>query len=76
MPRPARYSRLQLALHWDVALLVAALWFTGDGMGRALHQHLDGSGLGTPLHVGLGVVLFAVIALRIAVRLAQGAPAP
>jgi cytochrome b561 len=75
MARPAHYSRLQIALHWGVALLVAALWFTQDGMGRALHQRIEGTGSGTPLHVWLGLALFAVIALRIVVRLTRGAPA-
>ena len=55
MARPAHYSRLQIALHWGVALLVAALWFTQDGMGRALHQRIEGTGSGTCV-VGAGSV--------------------
>ena len=70
------YTALQIALHWLVALLVVATWFLGDGMGRLLHQKLDGTYTGgTPLHVVLGLSVLAVVAIRVVVRLMQGAPA-
>lgn len=72
------YSRLQIGLHWLIALLIFAGWFTGEGMGRALHDRLQAGSTGfsdATVHVWLGVGIFALIAIRILVRLMQGAPA-
>ena len=73
------YSRLQIALHWLVALLIIATWFLGDGMGRVWRNRIESgqSGLeGNTLHVWLGMAVFALVLLRLVVRLIQGAPAP
>lgn len=75
----AAYSRLQIALHWLIALLIAAAWFTHDGMGRALHQRIESgaSGIeGNTLHVWLGGAVFTLVLIRLIVRATQGAPAP
>lgn len=79
MASPEGYSRLQIALHWLIALLVAAAWFTGDGMGRALRNRIeqDLSGLdGATTHTILGGLAFAFILWRMIVRWRRGAPDP
>lgn len=71
------YSRLQIALHWIVALLIFGAFFTHDGMGRALRQRIeqDVTGLeGATWHTILGGLAFAFILVRIVVRLRRGAP--
>ncbi len=71
------YSPLQIALHWLVAVLVLAAWFTSDGMGRALDHRLEQGPDGTwPLHVWLGLAVLAVVVLRLFVRRRLGAPPP
>lgn len=30
-PRPTRWSRAQIGLHWAVALLILGAWLTGEG---------------------------------------------
>lgn len=74
MATPSSYSRLQVALHWLVAALVLATWPTGGGMGRALHQKLEGIYPGFQPHVWLGIAVFATVMLRLAVRCAEGVP--
>lgn len=73
------YSTLQISLHWIMALLILAAWISGDGMGRVLRARLEAGTTGiegnTP-HVWLGGAIFALILIRIIVRLIQGAPAP
>lgn len=79
MSARSTYSRLQIALHWMVALLISATWFLGDGMGRVWRNRIESgqSGLdGNTPHVWLGMVVFALVLLRLIVRLVQGAPAP
>ncbi len=66
---PAGYSRLQIWLHWLVAILVAAEYATSDFVehgGREL----------AALHVWPGVAIIVLMALRLVVRLVQGAPEP
>lgn len=78
MTKPG-YSRLQILLHWLIALLIIVAWQISDGMGRALRQHLESGGSGfadATLHVWIGVAVFALVLLRIIVRWGQGAPAP
>ncbi len=71
-----RYSALQIALHWTVALLIASAWFTGEGMGRVLRQKIQGNDPAWPIHVWLGLAVLAIVAIRIAVRAFSGAPGP
>ena len=71
-----RYSSLQIALHWTVALLITAAWFTGEGMGRILRQKIEGGAPTWPIHVWLGLAVLAVVAIRIAVRTFSGVPGP
>ncbi|MFN0113628.1 MAG: cytochrome b [Paracoccaceae bacterium] len=71
------YSAAQIALHWVVAVLVAANYFLGDGMERALKQRIEqGAEPGTRagLHVWIGVAVLVLVLVRIAVRFRSGAP--
>ena len=73
------YSTLQIALHWAVAVLIVAAFMTGDGMGRVLRDRIESGATGTDgntPHVWLGGAVFALVLIRIVVRLVQGAPAP
>lgn len=71
------YSGLQVALHWIVAVLIVAAWFYGEGMGRLLHQKMEGtySG-GTPVHVILGLAALAFVVIRLIVRATSTVPGP
>jgi cytochrome b561 len=71
------YSGLQIGLHWLVAFLIFGAYFTSDGMGEALRQRLESGATGidgNTLHVWLGGAVFALVLLRIVVRLTRGAP--
>ncbi|TMV07815.1 cytochrome b [Ruegeria sediminis] len=79
MPRRNGYSALQITLHWLIAVLIAAAWFTHEGMGRALEKRIEtgASGIeGNTAHVWIGGAVFALILLHLIVRLIQGAPGP
>lgn len=72
------YSRLQIALHWSVAILVAYNYIFGESVGEAFDYYVEGEGAapsGTPLHVWVGLAVLALVVLRLVVRVAQGAPA-
>ncbi|MCU9838325.1 cytochrome b/b6 domain-containing protein [Ruegeria sp. WL0004] len=77
-PRAA-YSRLQIALHWLIAVLIAATWLTHENMGRALKARIETGASGfegnTP-HVWLGITVFVLVLIRIVVRRVKGAPGP
>ncbi|GHF65844.1 cytochrome b [Seohaeicola zhoushanensis] len=79
MSTAVAYSRLQISLHWLIAILITAAWFISDGMGRALRQRLEAGETGftgNTVHVWIGSAVFALILLRILVRALQGAPIP
>lgn len=72
------YTKIQIGLHWLVALVIAVAWFTGDGMGRVLRQRIEAgtTGIeGNTWHVWLGGAVFLLVLIRIVVRLVKGAPA-
>ena len=71
------YSRMQIGLHWIIALLVGANYFLGDGMGRALKQRIEtGAAPGTQasLHVWIGIAVLVLVLMRLGVRMMRGAP--
>lgn len=73
------YSRLQIALHWLIAALIFAAFFTHEGMGRVLNQRIEtgATGLeGNTVHVWLGGLALALILFRLVVRFVSGAPGP
>src|SRR6056297_2094867 len=79
MARTAGYSAIQIALHWLTAFLIAAAYLVSEGMGDALRlrEQSGATGVeGNTLHVWLGGAVFAIVAVRLAVRIRFGAPTP
>ena len=77
MARQNGYSLLQIILHWVIALLIVAAWWTSDGMGRALRARIESgrSGIeGNTLHVWFGGAVLALVLIRTSLRWMQGAP--
>jgi len=77
MKTSQHFSRLQITLHWLIALLIGAAWVFDDGMGRALRARLQADALvpaDFPLHVWIGSTVFALVLIRIVVRFVQGVP--
>lgn len=79
--RICRYSDLQVALHWIIALLVIVQAFVNNGAtGRMAEAKEKGLALslanriGAKLHVAFGVTVFLLALVRVGVRLHRGAP--
>jgi cytochrome b561 len=78
--RKKRYGYAQIALHWMVVLLVIEQYFSSAGIIR-VHAHRP---LGRPadpfdlmlhaLHTRIGLLILALVAVRLALRLRWGAP--
>ena len=79
MTRRTGYSTLQIALHWIVAVLIFAAFFTHEDMGDALEARIE-QGLsgfeGATLHTVFGGLALAFVLVRVLVRLKNGAPEP
>ena len=77
---PARFSRLQIVLHWIVAALMVTQLLCNRGMEAAFDARMDGAGNGSDiwaiLHITLGLAVLALAALRLIVRLSRGVPPP
>ena len=70
-----RYTGVQIALHWTIAILVVAAYFLAEGMGKLLDEKLAGNYTGgLPLHVIVGLCVLALVVVRFIVRMMQGAP--
>ncbi|MGO8915087.1 MAG: cytochrome b [Stellaceae bacterium] len=75
-----RYGYAQIALHWAVVLLVIEQYFTSAAVLRT-HAYRP---LGRPpdpfdltlhsVHTRVGVLIFVVVAVRLALRMVWGAP--
>ncbi|MFV0411607.1 MAG: cytochrome b [Paracoccus sp. (in: a-proteobacteria)] len=73
------FNSLQIALHWAVALGVVFNYFVSSGMGKALHQRLEGTPVTVSiaqLHVFIGMTVLVLAVIRLIVRLTRGAPPP
>lgn len=72
------YSRLQIILHWVVGVLIVYNLIMSDDM-SALWRQVETGGTpamttGALVHIIVGAVVLALVALRLAVRLGRGAP--
>ncbi|MEZ5930640.1 MAG: cytochrome b [Alphaproteobacteria bacterium] len=80
MTSPTSYSLPQIALHWVVAVVIAAQYLLDDGIGEAWHAVRDGlAPTYGPLvlaHIVGGVLVLALVAWRLGLRLRHGAPPP
>lgn len=88
--RPRHYSRLQITLHWAVALLVLSQLLVNDAIRLAFRLRLDagdpasgvptlsggGLSLAASLHVAGGLLLLVLMASRLLLRLFRGTPPP
>jgi cytochrome b561 len=72
MTHPARFNVFLRLLHWTMAALIFAMLFIGIGM-------VSTAGFAYPvllaLHRPIGIALLVLVCIRIALRLATGAPA-
>ena len=75
---PERYSTLQITMHWTIAALVGAQFFVHDGVRLAFLDRVAGVeitlGGGAIYHIGAGLLIFALAAVRLVVRITQGTP--
>lgn len=75
---PQGFSRLQIALHWLIFLLIVAQFVLHDPIADAWEQISRGGEVAfNPLvaqHVFTGIAILALVLLRIVVRLSRGAP--
>lgn len=69
------YSGVQIALHWVIAILIVASWFTGEGAGEAMEVVEKGGAADFVPHVALGIAILVLVVVRTLVRFSRGAPA-
>lgn len=80
VPQTSGYTRLQIAIHWMVFLLVAFQIVGHDGIEHAVDAARDGTvvesgdALFAQLHVWAGVAIFVFAVWRIYLLVTQGAP--
>ncbi|HTH61058.1 MAG TPA: cytochrome b [Paraburkholderia sp.] len=72
-PRAARYTPLQITLHWLIALGIVALLALGLYM-VSLPPKLPLKAVLMNLHKSLGLTVFLLVLIRIAARAARSAP--
>lgn len=76
------YSRVQVALHWSVLVLVAFQFLAHDGIEAAWRAHTrDAAASGDEralayLHVGVGLTVLLLVLARLYLRFTRGVPAP
>lgn len=75
MPRRVvdSYSLIQIVLHWLVVILIIAAFLLSDQMGDYEKLPVDAA---LPLHGKIGLTVFFLMLLRVALRLFRGAPPP
>lgn len=79
---PGAYTRAQVALHWLIAALVLGQYATSGAITRThqirmIGQHISSTDLTLHmLHNRLGLLIVALMGLRLFVRWRHGAPAP
>lgn len=78
MASPRGYSRLQITLHWVIAGMVVFQLLVNDAVRVAFKDRLQGVegslDLMALLHIGIGIGVLVLAALRLAIRLLRGAP--
>jgi len=76
------YSSYQIALHWLIAALVLFQLVFGDSMKMVIRAAERGRQISAAdqtmgsAHYWVGIAILALVVLRLALRLAAGAPAP
>lgn len=78
---PAGYSGLQIGLHWGIAALVLFQLIFGESMVAVIEAAEEGETVSSTdqflgsAHYWVGISILGLVALRVIVRLVQGAPA-
>lgn len=71
------YSRLQIGLHWAIALLIGLQFINHEGMEdawKALQKGQPFDAGAAQVHVLIGLSVFLLAAIRVIIRLTRGAP--
>ncbi|WP_144108180.1 cytochrome b [Paraburkholderia sp. BCC1886] len=66
-----RFSPLQRALHWLMAICILAMLFIGVGMVSTIHENYLSL---VSIHKPLGIAILVLALIRLVVRLTHGAP--
>lgn len=79
-PARARFSRVQVLLHWTTAALVLFQFLLNDDIRRGFRDRLGSRDVdpsaGASFHIACGMLILGLTFARLAVRLAHGAPPP
>ena len=75
MPSPQRYTRIAVALHWIVAIVVFAQFALGWLMQEIAKQPPGPRASAFNMHKSIGLVILALMLVRIAWRLSHPPPA-
>lgn len=71
------YSGLQIGLHWLIAVLILVNWFLGESAEELMERIEDGvPDPGFSAHIPIGLLIFLLVLVRIAVKLMRGGPMP
>lgn len=70
---PTVYSPFQKFLHWTIFALIVGLWCVAHLRGF-LPKDSPGRGLIIGIHISFGLLLFALVPLRVVWRFLRGAP--
>lgn len=75
---PSHYSRIQIALHWVIVLLIAFQFLVHDPMSEAWRQFVKGQEV-TPTalvaaHVFAGIAVLVLLVWRLFLRMTRGVP--
>jgi cytochrome b561 len=76
MANPTGYSRIQIALHWIIALLILFQFLFHDSMQEAWHAIEKGEAEpgGLHPHAVVGVIVLILMIVRLVIRRRHGAP--
>jgi cytochrome b561 len=75
MAERSGYSRLQIGLHWLIAVLILVAWLSAEGAEEAIEAIEDGGTAGFVPHVAFGLAVLTLVVLRLVMRVTRGVPA-
>lgn len=80
MSSPSGYSRVQIILHWTIAVLILVQLTVNSDMQQAFAQRLGSTTLpenaGATFHAVVGISVLALAILRLGIRHFHGVPLP
>jgi cytochrome b561 len=79
MPRPARYSAAQIAVHWMIAVLVGFEILFSDIAEERWQARMQGEIANEPMpnpHAIIGILVLGLTCWRLGLRVLRGAPPP